>query len=111
MSKEYWSIIADAICDETGVTFDAAQTDVVIAILGRAHDDYGEQHGYREADKSVRRYNEFEARAPLVNYIERQMEKLDHGPNFFHSLSSSQKEGLSYLMEARKELRKRGMIA
>jgi hypothetical protein len=111
MSDEYWSCVIDAICDQTGVQFDAEQTTTVISILAHAHQDYGDQHGHHEADLALRRSNENAAREPVVQFIEQQMVKLDQGPNFFHILSNYQKEGLAYLTMVRKEFRKRGMIA
>jgi hypothetical protein len=107
MSNEYWSIAVDTICDETGASFTKEQEAKVIHVLERFHQDYGDQHGHREADKSVRRMNDDAARNAVFRFIEEQMEQLDCGPNFFDRLSRRQKEALANLQMARQEFMRR----
>lgn len=107
MSKEYWSIAVDSISDATGVLFDRAQTDKAVQILERFHDDYGNQHGYREGDKSVARMKTAEDQKVVLRFVEEQMRLLDCGSSvFFNYLNSTQKAALARLQFIQNELQK-----
>jgi hypothetical protein len=105
--SEYWTICAEAAVEDAGIPATSEQIQSIAKMMERGHQDYGDQHGHREADRSLTRMNREEARAKVFAFVEEQMAMLDNGPNFFDRMSFQQKEALARLMHVRKEFARR----
>jgi len=51
--SEYWTICAEEALEEAGIVASSEQISVVAKWMKDGHENYGEQHGHAEANKSL----------------------------------------------------------
>jgi hypothetical protein len=51
--SEYWKICAEEAIDEAGLNAEPSQIAIIAKWMESAHDNYGEQHGHHEANRSL----------------------------------------------------------
>lgn len=100
---DYWMINAEGIVEELGVSLTDEQMKQLAKAIKYAHDEYGEQHGHREADKSLTQMLRDEDRSKIFNFVEEQIHGLDHGPNFYDRMNDTQRGCLARLLHIKKE--------
>jgi hypothetical protein len=98
--SDYWQIATEEALSLADVSASDEQIIQIARTMRFAHDDYGEQHGHREADKGLRRLNDNEAQVKVFGFVEQRLASLESAP-IFQSLSHAQRIALHELFTIR----------